>query len=72
MELKSAGETEVPGGNLHQCYYNHHKSHMTTWDRTRAAMAEKIRSWYLGYISLNGRLIDKLEASDRDLPAALF
>jgi hypothetical protein len=28
MESELAGETEVLGGNLPQCYFAHHKSHM--------------------------------------------
>jgi hypothetical protein len=30
VESKLEGETEVPGGNLPQCYFGQHKSHMTS------------------------------------------
>jgi hypothetical protein len=37
VEWELAGETEVLGENLPQCYFVDHKFHTTTWDRTRAA-----------------------------------
>jgi hypothetical protein len=37
IEWELAGETEVLGESVLQCHFVHHKSHMTSWDRTRAA-----------------------------------
>jgi hypothetical protein len=36
-EWELAGEAEVFGEILPHCHIFHHKSHMTTWDRTRVA-----------------------------------
>jgi hypothetical protein len=33
VEWRLAGETKVPGENLHQCHFVHHKSHKT-WPRS--------------------------------------
>jgi hypothetical protein len=37
------GETEVSEGNWPQCHCVHHKSHMTSWVRTRAAAVGRWR-----------------------------
>jgi hypothetical protein len=42
-EWELTGETEIRGGNLPQCHFVHHKSHLTTWYRTRAAEVKSRR-----------------------------
>jgi hypothetical protein len=46
--MRIGRETEVLGGNLPQCHFVHHKSHMT-WDRTQVTTVGSRRLTSLSY-----------------------